>query len=86
MNLDKSEKISGYAHPEAIVSTQWVADHIADKNLRLVESKEDILLYDTGHIPTAIQLDWHTEPNHPLRRDYLVPDQFAALRSQKGID
>ena len=86
MNLDKSEKISGYAHPEAIVSTQWVADHIEDKDLRLVESNEDILLYDTGHIPTAIKLDWHTELNHPLRRDYLEPEQFAELMSQKGID
>lgn len=86
MNQDRSEKIQGYAHPEALVSTDWVAENINDPNLRLVESNEDILLYDTGHIPTAIKLDWHTELNHPLRRDYLEPEQFSELMRTKGID
>ena len=86
MNLDTSSKIQGYAHPEAIVSTNWVAEHINDPNLRLVESNEDILLYDTGHIPSATKLDWHTELNHPLRRDYLEPKQFSDLMKSKGID
>jgi thiosulfate/3-mercaptopyruvate sulfurtransferase len=85
MNIDTSTKISGYAHPEAIVTTDWVADNLGNDNLRLVESNEDILLYETGHIETAIKLDWHTELNHPLRRDYLEPEQFAELMSRKGI-
>ena len=85
MNLDSNEKIQGYAHPEAIVSTEWVAEHLNDDNLRLVESNEDILLYDTGHIESAIKLDWHTELNHPLRRDYLEPEQFSELMRSKGI-
>jgi thiosulfate/3-mercaptopyruvate sulfurtransferase len=85
MKLDSSGKIQGYAHPDAIVSTEWVSNHLDDPNLRLVESNEDILLYDTGHIRTAIKLDWHTELNHPLRRDYLEPDQFAQLMQHKGI-
>lgn len=86
MNFDTDSKIQGYAHPEAIVSTDWVDQHLDDPNLRLVESNEDILLYDTGHIRTAIKLDWHTELNHPLRRDYLEPEQFSELMSSKGID
>jgi len=85
MNLDTNAKIQGYAHPEALVSTHWVEQNSDDPNLRLVESNEDILLYDTGHIPGAIKLDWHTELNHPLRRDYLEPRQFAELMSGKGI-
>lgn len=85
MNLDTNSKIQGYAHPEALVSTDWVEQNSNDPNLRLVESNEDILLYDTGHIPGAIKLDWHTELNHPLRRDYLEPEQFAELMSGKGI-
>ena len=86
MDIDRSDKIQGYAHPEALVSTDWVEQHLGDQNLRLVESNEDILLYDTGHIETAIKLDWHTELNHPLRRDYLEPQQFAELMKTKGID
>ena len=86
MNLDTDSKIQGYAHPEAIVSTDWVQQNLDDSNLRLVESNEDILLYDTGHIRTAIKLDWHTELNHPLRRDYLEPEQFSELMRSKGID
>ena len=85
MNLDTNSKIQGYAHPEALVSTDWVEQNSDNPNLRLVESNEDILLYDTGHIPGAIKLDWHTELNHPLRRDYLEPEQFAELMSGKGI-
>lgn len=46
-----------YAHPEALVSTDWVAAHLDDDNIRLVESNEDILLYDTGHIPGAVKVD-----------------------------
>jgi thiosulfate/3-mercaptopyruvate sulfurtransferase len=44
----------GYAHPEVLVSTDWVAQHLNDPKVRLVESNEDILLYDTGHIPGAV--------------------------------
>lgn len=86
MDIDRSSKIQGYAHPEALVSTEWVASNLGDANLRVVESNEDILLYDTGHIKTAIKLYWHTELNHPLRRDYLEPEQFSDLMKTKGID
>lgn len=74
-----------YARPEVLVSTQWVADHAKDPNIRIVESNEDVLLYDTGHIPGAIKIDWFGELNDPLIRDYLDSQHFARLLSNKGI-
>src|SRR6266849_4449729 len=61
----------GYAHPEVLVSTQWVADHLADPDVRIVESNEDVLLYETGHIPGAVKIDWVADLNDPLIRDYI---------------
>ncbi|MEX0911812.1 MAG: sulfurtransferase [Gemmatimonadota bacterium] len=75
----------GYAHPEALVTTQWVADHLNDPNVRVLESNEDVLLYDTGHIPGAQKLDWHADLNDPLQRDYLHPENFSELLSRLGI-
>jgi len=77
--------MSDYARPDALVSTQWVADHLDDPSVRIVESNEDILLYDTGHIPQAIKLDWFGELNDPVIRDYLDAERFAQLLSEKGI-
>jgi len=75
----------GYAHPEALVSTEWVAAHGNDPDVRIVESDEDVLLYDTGHIPGAVKIDWHADLNDPLMRDYLDAEHFAALMSRNGI-
>src|SRR5437870_2201657 len=61
----------GYARPDVLVSTQWVADHLDDPNVRIVESDEDILLYETGHIPGAVKVDWVADLNDPLIRDYI---------------
>lgn len=76
----------GYAHPEVLVSTQWVADHLGDQQVRLVESNEDILLYDTGHIPGAVKIDWHADLNDPTVRDYISKEQFEKVVRQNGID
>ncbi|GIV84638.1 MAG: sulfurtransferase [Candidatus Roseilinea sp.] len=76
---------STYAHPEALVSTDWLAEHLNDPNVRIVESNEDPLLYDTGHIPGAIKIDWTTDLNDPLKRDYLDSARFAELMSSRGI-
>ena len=76
---------SGYAHPEALVSTQWVADHLDDPSIRLVESNEDVLLYDTGHIPGAVKVDWVGDLNDPIIRDYLDAARFAEFAASKGI-
>lgn len=77
--------MSGYAHPEALVETQWVADHLNDPNVRIVESDEDLLLYETGHIPGAVKIDWVQDLNDPVVRDYLDSERFAALMRAKGI-
>jgi thiosulfate/3-mercaptopyruvate sulfurtransferase len=76
---------NGYAHPEMLVETGWVAEHLNDPNIRIVESDEDVLLYDVGHVPGAVKVDWHTELNDPVIRDYLDAERFSALLSQKGI-
>ena len=75
----------GYVHPEVLVSTAWVAEHLDDPKVRLVESNEDILLYDTGHIPGAIKIDWHADLNDPTVRDYINKEQFEALLRANGI-
>jgi len=74
-----------YAHPEALVDTNWVADHLNDPNVRIVESNEDILLYDTGHIPGAVKIDWVADLNDPVVRDYLTKEGFEQLASRLGI-
>ena len=76
----------GYVHPEVLVNTAWVAEHLNDPKVRLVESNEDILLYDTGHIPGAIKIDWHADLNDPTVRDYINKEQFEALLRANGID
>ena len=75
----------GYAHPDKLVSTDWVAAHLDDPNVRIVESNEDPLLYASGHIPGAIQIDWVSDLNDPLRRDYLDAPRFEQLMSRVGI-
>jgi thiosulfate/3-mercaptopyruvate sulfurtransferase len=76
----------GYAHPEVLVSPEWVAAHLADPAVRVLESDEDVLLYDTGHIPGALKLDWVEDLNDPLVRDYIGQDAMERLLRQKGIN
>ena len=76
----------GYAHPEVLVSTQWVADHLTDPNVRIVESDEDVLLYETGHIPGAVKIDWVADLNDPLVRDYIDSARLQRLLRSKGIN
>jgi thiosulfate/3-mercaptopyruvate sulfurtransferase len=75
----------GYSDPTALVSTEWVSEHLVDPKVRLVESDEDILLYDTGHIPGAVKLDWIEDLNDPIIRDYLDKDRLQSLLRAKGI-
>ena len=77
--------MTDYVHPEVLVSTEWVAQHLNDPKVRIVESDEDVLLYDIGHVPNAVKVDWHTDLNDPLVRDYLNAEQFSALLQAKGI-
>ncbi|MBV7339444.1 sulfurtransferase [Chloroflexi bacterium TSY] len=75
----------GYAKPDALVSTEWVAEHLNDSNIRIVESDEDILLYDVEHIPSAVKIDWHADLNDALIRDYVDKAGFEALMQKNGI-
>jgi thiosulfate/3-mercaptopyruvate sulfurtransferase len=74
----------GYADPNVLVSTQWVADHLDDPGVRIVESNEDPLLYASGHLPGAVEVDWSRDLNDPLRRDYLGREGFQALMRRIG--
>lgn len=76
---------SGYAHPEYLVETDWIAGHLNDPGVRIVESDEDYLLYETGHIPGAVKVDWFTTLQHPVRRDFLSKGEFERLCSELGI-
>src|ERR1700738_2030460 len=82
---DSAPKFSEYAHPEMIVSTEWVAAHLDDPGRVVAESDEDVLLYEPGHVPGAVKLDWHTELNDPVTRDYVDGVGFAKLMSDKGL-
>ncbi|SDL46356.1 thiosulfate/3-mercaptopyruvate sulfurtransferase [Arthrobacter sp. ov407] len=88
--VEQNEKFAEYAHPDRLVSTEWLATAIEDGaldggNLVLVESDEDVLLYETGHIPGAVKIDWHTDLNDEVTRDYIYGEAFAALAAAKGI-
>ncbi len=75
----------GYANPEVLVSTGWVADHLDDPGVRLVESNEDPLVYRAGHIPGAVEIDWTRDLNDQLRRDYLDRADFENVAGRIGI-
>jgi thiosulfate/3-mercaptopyruvate sulfurtransferase len=85
VELDQDPKLQEYAHPERLVTTSWLAERLGAPGVVVVESDEDILLYDTGHIPGAVRVDWHTELNDPVTRDYVDGERFAQLMGSKGI-
>lgn len=76
----------GYAHPEVLVSTEWLAANLQDPSLRLLECNEDVLLYDLEHIPGAQRIDWHVDLNDAVQRDYIAPEALSALFQRLGID
>jgi thiosulfate/3-mercaptopyruvate sulfurtransferase len=82
---DIQPKFAAYAHPERLVTTEWLAEHLGADGLVVVESDEDVLLYETGHIPTAVKIDWHLDLNDPVARDYIDGAAFAELLGGKGI-
>src|SRR5690606_36318718 len=81
---DTNPAFAGYAHPEVLVTTQWVADHLDDPNVRILESDEDLLLYELGHIPGAMKLDWETQMQQPVKRDFVDKAGFEKLASERG--
>src|SRR6476660_465052 len=85
VSIDDSPQFKEFADPQRLVGTEWLAAHLGDEGLVVVESDEDVLLYDTGHIPGAVKVDWHTELNDQVTRDYLDARSFAELCAAKGI-
>jgi thiosulfate/3-mercaptopyruvate sulfurtransferase len=74
-----------YAHPEVLVSTAWVQEHLNDPKVRIVESDEDLLLYPDKHIPGAVMIDWQGDLQDQLVRDYINAETFAQICSRAGI-
>ena len=74
-----------YANPEVLVSTDWVAGHLHDRTIRLIEVDVDTTAYDSGHVPGAVGWNWQSQLNDPVRRD--IPDRaaFARLLSEAGV-
>ena len=85
-NAEPAIAAKGYVHPEVLVTTDWLAAHLDDPTLRVIESDEDVLLYDMGHVPGAQKIDWHMDLNDQVQRDYVNREQFQALLRRKGID
>jgi thiosulfate/3-mercaptopyruvate sulfurtransferase len=76
----------GYAHPEVLVTTEWVSQHLEDPDVRLIESNEDLLLYEVGHIPGAVKIDWVADLNDPETRDYIDAARHQRLLRSKGVN
>lgn len=76
---------NGYAHPEMLVETEWVASHLDDPAVRIIEADEDALLYETGHIPGAVKVDWFTTLQAPVIRDFIDQAAFEQLCARLGI-
>ena len=85
VEVDSSPAFSQFAHPERLVSTDWLESNLGTPGLVVVESDEDVLLYETGHIPGAVKIDWHTDLNDPVVRDYVDGEGFAKLLGSRGI-
>ncbi len=85
LSLDTDAKLAAYAHPDRLVTTDWLASHLGEPDLVVIESDEDVLLYHTGHIPGALKVDWHLDLNDETIRDYVSPEGFAAMCSARGI-
>ncbi len=78
-------RATGYADPDVLVTTEWVAANAGRSGLRVLEVDEDVLLYDTGHLPGALKLDWLTELQRRDVRDFVDAEAFARLMASKGV-
>ena len=82
--MSKRIEDRGYANGDVLVSTEWVQQHLNDSNVRIAESNEDPLLYSSGHIPGAVEIDWTRDLNDQVRRDYLDRQGFEKLMRRIG--
>lgn len=77
--------MSNYAHPEVLVETDWVLEHLDDPNVRIIEVDVDTTQYEVGHIPGAIGLNWQTQLQDQVTRDVISREEFERLMSQSGV-
>ncbi len=80
-----SNNTQGYVHPDVLVETSWVAEHLDDPEIRIIEADEDVLLYEIGHIPGSVKLDWHVDVQDAVARDFIDQTGFEKLLSTWGI-
>lgn len=85
VEFDPAPEFADYAHPERVVSAAWLSARLGTPGLKVVESDEDSLLYSIGHIPGAVRIDWTTDLNDPVTRDFIDGEAFARLMDDKGI-
>ncbi|MBH0129110.1 sulfurtransferase [Salinibacterium sp. NK8237] len=85
IEYDQAPQFAEFSHPERLVTADWLEERLGKPGLVVVESDEDVLLYETGHIRTAVKIDWHTDLNDPVTRDYINGEEFAELMSRSGI-
>lgn len=85
IEFDTNEKFAEYATQGVLVSTEWLAANLNRDGLVVVESDEDVLLYEIGHIAGSVKVDWHTDLNDPITRDYVSNEAFKSLMEAKGI-
>ncbi|TLG04723.1 sulfurtransferase [Nocardia cyriacigeorgica] len=83
---DPNPAFGAYAHPQRLVTTEWLSANIGAPGLKIIESNEDILLYDIGHVPGATKIDWRGDLNDPVTRDYIDGARFTELMRSKGIE
>jgi thiosulfate/3-mercaptopyruvate sulfurtransferase len=77
--------MSGYAHPEVLVSTDWVKENLGKPGIKLIEVDVDTKAYEAGHIPGAIGFNWQTQLQDGVRRDIIGKEEFETLLSQSGV-
>ncbi|QLY34178.1 sulfurtransferase [Nocardia huaxiensis] len=83
---DPHSTFGSYAHPDRLVTTEWLSANIGAPGLKIIESNEDILLYDIGHVPGAVKIDWRSELIDQRTRDVIDGERFAALMRAKGVE
>ena len=77
--------MADYANPDVLVSTDWVLEHAQDPDVRVIEVNEDVLLYDTGHAPGSVKIDWLNDLWDDTIREFIQPDELATLFESLGV-
>lgn len=85
IELDRSTHLAQFAHPQSLVTNAWLGAKLGTPGLKVIECNAEPMLYDIGHIPTAVRLRWDQDLSDPLIRDVIGPQDFAALMDAKGI-